>query len=76
MQPEPHPKTWHEAIDEIYRLKGYPMITQQEHLDKTQTGRQIDQAILRFWRLVNGCLALGVITWLVWSIKTLLGWIF
>lgn len=70
----PNPKSWHEAIDEIYRLKGIPMITQEEYLDRTQTPKQIDQALLRMLRLINGILTLGVITWAVWSVKTIIGW--
>ncbi len=68
-----NPTTWHEAIDEIYKLKGI-MITEQEHLDKTQTPRQIDREVLRALRVVNGMFALAVITWAVWGVKTIVGW--
>ena len=68
-----NPSTWHEAIDEIYKLKGI-MITEQEHLDKTQTGRQIDREMLRLLRVINGMFALGVITWAVWGINTVVSW--
>jgi hypothetical protein len=67
------PQTWHEAIDEIYRLKGI-MITEQEHLDRTQTPQQIDRELLRLLRVINGMFALGAITWLVWGIKTVVSW--
>jgi hypothetical protein len=68
-----NPQTWHEAIDEIYKLKGI-MITEQEHLDRTQTPQQIDREVLRLLRVVNGIFALGVITWAVWGIKTVVSW--
>ena len=68
-----NPQTWHEAIDEIYRIKGI-MITEQEHLDRTQTPKQIDREVLRMLRVINGMFALGVITWAVWAVKTVIGW--
>lgn len=68
-----NPTTWHEAIDEIYKLKGI-MITEQEHLDKTQTPSQIDREVLRLLRVINGMLGLAVITWAVWGIKTVVSW--
>jgi hypothetical protein len=68
-----NPQTWHEAIDEIYRIKGI-MITEQEHLDRTQTPQQIDREVLRMLRVINGMFALGVITWAVWAVKTVIGW--
>ena len=66
--------TWHEAIDEIYRLKGITVITNQEHLDRTQPHQQIDREVLRLLRVINGMLGLGVLTWAVWGIKTIVGW--
>ena len=68
-----NPQTWHEAIDEIYRIKGI-MITEQEHLDRTQTGRQVDREVLRFIRIINGMLGLAVLTWAGWVLKTVIGW--
>ena len=68
-----NPQTWHEAIDEIYRIKGI-MITEQEHLDRTQTPKQIDREVLRMLRVINGMFALGVITWAVWAVKTIISW--
>lgn len=65
---------WLDAIDEIYKLKGINMITQQEHLDNTQPGKQIDREVLRSLRIINGSMALGVITWTVWALKSIVGW--
>jgi hypothetical protein len=69
-----NPTTWHEAIDEIYKLKGITMITNQEHLDRTEPAKQIDREVLRMLRVVNGMFALGVLTWAVWGAKTIVSW--